>query len=95
MAKQKARQAKDKAKAGATAAFTKVTSAFSINNDHQTNNDVNDDENNELLVEQPTTVEDHSSSDDEGPEKSSWLKRQNEIDELKKIFFEFLMKWQK
>lgn len=35
-----------------------------------------------------------SSSDDEKPEKSKWTKRDNEIDELKKIFFEFLMKWQ-
>ena len=34
-----------------------------------------------------------SSSDDDRPEKAKWTKRNNEIDELKKIFFEFLMKW--
>ena len=28
------------------------------------------------------------------PEKAKWTHKNNEIDELKKIFFEFLMKWQ-
>ena len=35
-----------------------------------------------------------SSEDDVRPEKAKWNKRRNEIDELKKIFFEFLMGWQ-
>ena len=34
-----------------------------------------------------------SEDDDFRPEKAKWNKRRNEIDELKKIFFEFLMGW--
>lgn len=36
---------------------------------------------------------DSSSDDGDKPEKAKWVQRNNEIDELKKIFFEFLMKW--
>jgi len=35
-----------------------------------------------------------SSSEDDKLDNVKWFKRDNEIDELKKIFFEFLMKWQ-
>lgn len=37
--------------------------------------------------------DDNSSSDDDKLENAKWNRRDNEIDELKKIFFEFLMKW--
>lgn len=40
------------------------------------------------------TDADSSSSGDDRLENAKWNRRDNEIDELKKIFFEFLMKWQ-